>query len=207
MLAEAKREALAPPMPTQVALHGVHHTARPTWKLKETVEFYRDVLGLELCHAICARGWGPSDHPDFLHFFFESGQGSTIAFFYYLKTDKPEDNIPQGGFIYNSVHTAWRVETREELLAWRKRLEDKGYEVMQVVHEVLESIYVTDPNGYSIEIAFGLRDMNALDAEDASRTLAAAIGLEEEAGDRVQTVEAIWQRKAELVDAHLAEAN
>ena len=41
-------------------LNGVHHTARPTWKLRETVEFYRDKLGLPLVHAISARGWGPS---------------------------------------------------------------------------------------------------------------------------------------------------
>ncbi|MGC3984005.1 MAG: VOC family protein [Pseudorhodoferax sp.] len=38
---------------------GVHHTARPTWKLRETIEFYRDTLGLPLVHAISARGWGP----------------------------------------------------------------------------------------------------------------------------------------------------
>lgn len=207
MLAEAEQVIVPPRTANSVALHGVHHTARPTWKLKETVEFYRDVLELRLCHAICARGWGPSDHPDFLHFFFESGEGSTIAFFYYLKTDKPEDNVPQGGFIYNSVHTAWRVETREELLAWKEKLEGKGYEIMQVRHEILESIYVTDPNGYSIEIAWGLREMNEADAADAGLTLAAAIALEEEAGGRVQTVDEIWRRKASLVDGYLEEAN
>src|SRR5205085_8215540 len=52
-----------------LALHGVDHTARPTWKLRETVEFYRDVLGLPLIHTISARGWGAPGHPDFLHFF------------------------------------------------------------------------------------------------------------------------------------------
>ena len=62
-----------------LTLHGVHHTARPTWNLKETVEFYRDILGLPLVHAISARGWGPVEHPDFLHFFFDSGDGSTMA--------------------------------------------------------------------------------------------------------------------------------
>ncbi len=39
-------------------LHGVDHTARPTWKLRETVHFYRDILGLPLVHAITAKGWG-----------------------------------------------------------------------------------------------------------------------------------------------------
>jgi catechol 2,3-dioxygenase-like lactoylglutathione lyase family enzyme len=188
-------------------LKGVHHTARPTWKLKETVEFYRDVLELKLCHAICARGWGREGemHPDFIHFFFESGQDSTIAFFYYLKTDQPKDNVPQGTFVYNSVHTAWRVDTQEELVAWQAKLEAKGCEVLRVPHEILDSIYVTDPNGYIVEIAWQTRPMNAYDGVDANLTLAAAIAIEESTGDRVQSIEEIWQRKAQLVDAYLAE--
>ena len=207
MLAEANAQAATKAAPTAVMLNGVHHSARPTWKLKETVEFYRDTMGLALCHAICARGWGPDDHPDFIHFFFDSGRGSTIAFFYYLTIDKPEDSSPQGGYLHNSVHTAWRVETREELLAWKTRLEGKGLDVMQVRHEILESIYVTDPNGYSVEIALELRPMSRVDATDAALTLAAAIGLEEESSMRVETIDEIWQRKAELVDAYLADAN
>src|SRR5690349_18920690 len=85
----ARREHRMTQPPSSPALHGVHHTARPTWKLRETLEFYRDVLGLRLVHAISARGWGPAEHPDFLHFFFDSGNGSTIAFFYYLGTEQP----------------------------------------------------------------------------------------------------------------------
>lgn len=54
-------------------LHGVDHSARPTWSLRETVTFYRDVLGLPLIHTISARGWGQPGHPDFLHFFFDAG--------------------------------------------------------------------------------------------------------------------------------------
>lgn len=188
----------------QLKLNGVHHSARPTWKLKETVEFYRDVLDLDLCHAICARGWGPEDHPDFIHFFFDSGQGSTIAFFYYLNTEKPADSVEPGSYVYNSVHTAWRVETREELVAWKDKLEGKGFEIMQVLHETIESIYVVDPNGYSVEIAWQTRDLTAYDSTDADLTLKAAIAIEDEAKRRVTSVEEIWQRKAVLVDDFIA---
>ena len=48
----------------RLTLLGVDHTARPTWRLRETVEFYRDKLGLPLVHVISARGWGPTTHPD-----------------------------------------------------------------------------------------------------------------------------------------------
>ena len=195
-----------PSFPTkQPAFHGVHHTARPTWHLAETIAFYRDVMGLELVHAVCARGWGPETHPDFLHFFFDSGQGSTIAFFYYLGSDKPVDSVEPGSWLYNSVHTAWRVESEQELIAWRAKLEARGYKVMQAAHEIIESIYVTDPNGYTVEIAWQRRELAAHDSADATLTIDAAIGLEAELGQRVATVDEIWRRKAVLVDAYLGE--
>ncbi len=202
---------LAAPNPTGQAtahpcLHGVHHTARPTWKLAETVHFYRDVLGLDLVHAISARGWGPETHPDFLHFFCSSGQGSTIAFFYYLGADQPADAAEPGSWLYNSVHTAWRVETEEELIAWRGRLEHHGYEIMQAAHEIIESLYVTDPNGYAVEIAWERREFNAHDARDAAFTLEAAIQLEAEQAQRLRTIDGIWRRKAALVSAYLGAA-
>jgi catechol 2,3-dioxygenase-like lactoylglutathione lyase family enzyme len=205
MLAEKEMLAAADARPLATALHGVHHTARPTWKLAETVHFYRDILELKICHAICARGWGPEDHPDFIHFFFESGNGSTIAFFYYLGCEKPVDTVEEGSFLWNSVHTAWSVESREELAAWKSKLESKGLDVLHVQHEIIESIYVIDPNGYGIEIAYQTRPMNAQDAIDAELTLKAAIEAEAATNARVETVDVIWQRKADLVHALITE--
>jgi catechol 2,3-dioxygenase-like lactoylglutathione lyase family enzyme len=197
------REPSAQTAPT-LALEGVHHTARPTWKLAETVHFYRDVMGLKICHAITARGWGPADHPDFLHFFFDSGNGSTIAFFYYLGSERPADPVPWDHWLYRSVHTAWRVLDRGALLAWKERLKSFGYEVMAVRHEVLESIYVTDPNGYMIEIAWQVRPLGRNDAVDARLTLEAAIGIEKQTSRRVQVIDDIWRAKSRLVEQHAA---
>jgi catechol 2,3-dioxygenase-like lactoylglutathione lyase family enzyme len=199
-----QREAIIPdhPLPTPT-LHGVHHTARPTWKLAETVHFYRDVLGLPICHAITARGWGQEEHPDFLHFFFDSGNGSTIAFFYYLNTEKPADSISWDSWLYRSVHTAWQVPDRETLLEWKDRLEAQGLDVMVVRHEIIESIYVTDPNGYMVEISWQTRAIGQYDAIDASLTLEAAIDLEKTLGRRTQTIDEIWRRKADLVENYL----
>ena len=193
-----------PDVPTE--LGGVHHTARPTWKLKETVEFYHDILGLPIVHAISAIGWGPVDHPDFIHVFFGSGRDSTIAFFYYLGTPEPEQELPPESWLNKSVHTAWRVDTREQLLAWKERLESRGLPVLQVRHEIIESIYVTDPNGYMIEFTWQVRAMTQYDGLDAELTLAAAIGIEQEQGKRVTEIETVWQRKAQLVRKKLAEA-
>src|SRR5471030_2840490 len=114
-------------------LRGVHHTARPTWKLEETVHFYRDLLGLPLVHAISARGWGPADHADFIHFFFDAGNGSTIAFFYYIGTEQPPEFVVPRGYMAMAYHTAWRVESEGDLLAWQARLQAAGVQVSQSV--------------------------------------------------------------------------
>ena len=190
-------------------LHGVHHTARPTWKLKETVEFYRDKLGLELTHVISARGWGREGHPDFLHFFFDSGAGSTIAFFYYIGTQRPDYLEPRlTNHNYRATHTAWRVETREELVAWKEKLEARGVEVSPYTrHEVIESIYFDDPNGYNLEIAWQARPLTDIDAQDARLSLEAAMQLEAEAGGvaGMKDIDSVWRRKAALLEEALAE--
>lgn len=181
----------------RVQLRGVHHTARPTWKLSETVRFYRDLLGLPLVHAISAKGWGPQNHPDFLHFFFDSGNGSTIAFFYYIGTEQPQRLIPTDHYQDRATHTAWRVEDEAELLKWRDRVEAVGIPLRyQIRHEIIESIYFNDPNGYPIEITWQVRPFNQEDADDAERTLSAAMALEEQA---FSSIEPVWQAKGQAL--------
>lgn len=183
-----------------VPIHGVHHTARPTWKLRETVEFYRDKLGLPLVHAISARGW-PEGHPDFLHFFFDSGNGSTIAFFYYIGTERPDYLRPVQSHFYTATHTAWQVEKPEDLQVWRERLEKQGVPLRyETRHEIIESLYFTDPNGYPLEITYQLRPMIELDAEDAERTLRAGMALEDLRDPALfRSIDDVWRRKgAEL---------
>lgn len=188
---------------TKAPLHGVHHTARPTWKLKETVEFYRDKLGLPLVHAISARGWGPEDHADFLHFFFDSGNGSTIAFFYYIGTTRPEYLASRDDYQFRATHTAWQVKHLDELNLWRKRLIEADIPLRyETRHEIIESIYFEDPNGYSVEITCQLRPMTETDARDATLTIESAIALEQ-AGTRYTDIDTVWRRKGALLEAQI----
>lgn len=192
-------EATNPGAAPSVQLHGVHHTARPTWKLAETVHFYRDLLGLPLVHAISAKGWGPDNHADFLHFFFDSGNGSTIAFFYYIGTERPDWLTVREHYQDRATHTAWRVRDEAELLQWRQRVEAVGIPLRyQIRHEVIESIYFNDPNGYPIEITWQVRPFSEADALDAKLTIEAAIALENESGNGTPfgSIEPVWQRKA-----------
>ena len=193
----------------QLRLDGVDHTARPTWKLRETVEFYRDVLGLPLVHTISARGWGAPGHPDFLHFFFDAGKGATIAFFYYIGTDRPEKYLPEDNHFYSATHTAWSVPTSEELQRWKTTLEARGLIVSPYTrHEILESIYFRDPNGYPVEITLRLREVEVIDETDARLTLEAAMQVEDELrakGDRLHDIDTVWRRKAKLVEELISE--
>ncbi len=193
---------------TPIPITGVHHTARPTWKLAETVHFYRDLLGLPLVHAISARGWGPEDHADFLHFFFDSGNGSTIAFFYYIGTTPPDFVAVHDDYRYRATHTAWRVETREQLLQARAQVEAAGVAVTQIRHEMIESIYFDDPNGYSLELTWQVRPFGIPDCGDAHRTLDAAMQIEAAGGRAaLHSIDQVWRAKGSALSQLFAAAD
>lgn len=189
------------------ALLGVHHTARPTWKLKDTVHFYRDILGLKLLHCLAPKGWGPDNHPDFLHFFFDAGNGATIAFFHYIGEDAPPKELTPPPRLHHQrgTHTAWNCGTREEMMKWKKRLEDKGWPVLyHIAHEIVESIYFEDPNGYYLEIGFPVRPFCELDTTDAALTLEAAIQAGETKraiGKEKLIIEDVWTLKGQMLES------
>ena len=184
-------------------LCGVHHTAFATWKPKETVLFYRDVLGLKPIHAITAKGWGREAHPDFIHFFFDAGAGSAIAFFYYIGTEPMKEAAGPRGYLGMARHTSWTVESQAALEEWKTRLEAKGIAVSQEVqHEVVRSLYFRDPNGYPLEISLTTRAPDDHDARDAELTLQAMIEtFADGPAPEAKTIEDMWRRKGELVAA------
>ncbi|MCH8140206.1 MAG: VOC family protein, partial [Proteobacteria bacterium] len=50
-------------------------------------------------------------------------------------------------------HIAFGVETTDELLATKARLEEAGLEVVGPVdHGIFDSIYFSDPNGHRLEL-------------------------------------------------------
>ncbi|HEY5858469.1 MAG TPA: VOC family protein [Aldersonia sp.] len=192
---------------------GVDHTAFPTFDPAATVRFYRDVLKFPVVHSICAAGWGPEKHPDFIHFFFDIGNDDRIAFFYYFGLEPFGDQSAHGdawgrlpqdtpAYFVNSRHLAIHVEDEEDLLEYRRRLDESDWPVeMQVMHETIESIYTHDPNGYMLEITRALRPVTPQEDLDAALTIEALCEIAD--GDD-PTLEKLLTRKAELIVARAA---
>lgn len=186
---------------------GVDHVAFPTFDPAATVCFYRDVLGFPVVHSICAAGWGPVDHPDFVHFFFDIGKGDRLAFFYYFGL-KPFDGGVQGDvyarfgpevprFFVRSRHLALHVDSESALLEYRRRLDASEWPVeAQVQHETIESIYTTDPNGYMFEITRALRPVTPQEDLDANLTINALVDV---VSGPEPSMAALLVRKAELI--------
>lgn len=182
-------------------VRGVDHAAFPTFDPAATIAFYRDVLRFPVVHATCALGWGPSAHPDFVHFFFDIGSGDRLAFFYYFGLEKPAAieaaDAAQADLLARARHLAIHVETEEHLNEYRRRLDASPYKCeLQVRHETVESIYVTDPNGYLIEITRPLRALTPEDDVDARISAEALLQVSQEDSPSLQK---FYARKAVLI--------
>jgi catechol 2,3-dioxygenase-like lactoylglutathione lyase family enzyme len=185
---------------------GVDHAAFPTFDPAATARFYHDILGFPIVHSVCAVGWGPAEHPDFVHFFFDIGQGDRLAFFYYFGLPRFSadgdayanhgPDIP--GFFRDSRHLAIHVNSVDDLDEYRRRLESNGWVVeMQVKHETIESIYTHDPNGYMVEFTYPTRLTTEVDDNDAELTVRALIDVV--GSHDTPSLAGLWARKAELI--------
>lgn len=186
---------------------GVDHVAYPTFDPAGTVRFYRDTLGFPVVHSICAAGWGREPHPDFIHFFFDIGNGDRLAFFYYFGFTKPEgfergdsySTFPEGTpeWFIRSRHVAFHVDSYDEMMEYRRRLDASQWPVeMQIEHETIESIYTHDPNGYMIEITRAMRPVTPQEDLDAGITIDALVDIAATPGHDMGM---LLSRKAELI--------
>jgi catechol 2,3-dioxygenase-like lactoylglutathione lyase family enzyme len=174
---------------------GVNHIAYVTFNPAATVDFYTNVLGLELAHCVTAKGWGPKAFPDFAHFFFKVGSNAHIAFFYYFGAERPAPAAPNG-IPRSAHHLSLHCDTFDELDAWEEHLRAHGCVVSRTPHETITSIYFKDPNGLQLEITCPNRQLAESDVQDAWLSVRALLRTLEEPDP---TVERMWQIKGELV--------
>ena len=139
-------------MTDKSVLGGVHHVAYRCRDAKETVEFYRDVLGMDFKLAIAEDTVPSTGAPDpYMHVFLDAGGGNVLAFFE-LPNSPPmarDPNTPEW-----TQHIAFQVKDLNELEKAKARAEAAGLDVVGITdHTIFKSIYFRDPSGHRLEIA------------------------------------------------------
>jgi catechol 2,3-dioxygenase-like lactoylglutathione lyase family enzyme len=133
-------------------LGGVHHVAYRCRDARETVEFYRDVLGMDFKLAIAEDTVPSTLEPDpYMHVFLDAGGGNVLAFFELPNSPAMGRDEATPAWVQ---HIAFKVPDIDSLLAARARAEAHGLEVIGPVHHgIFKSIYFFDPNGHRLELA------------------------------------------------------
>ena len=147
--------------------NGVHHLAICTKNMKEQVEFFTQVVGMELVALYWMHGVKNTYHG-----FVRLGDSSSIAF---VQGPESGEIQPQTGVSHASwtaglvapgamQHLALNVDTEEDLLTMRDRVRSHGHWVMGPLdHGFCKSIYFAGPEGMMLE--FSTSEGETIDAE------------------------------------------
>jgi catechol 2,3-dioxygenase-like lactoylglutathione lyase family enzyme len=166
---------------TQFDIRGVNHLALVCRDMAETVKFYRDVLGMPLIKTIdLPGGFGQ-------HFFFDIGNGDSLAFFWFPGAPAAAPGIASPGHLptegslvsaHGSMnHIAFNVPV-EKFDEYYERLKAKGVAVSPILNHddsprqvsatvtpgvFVRSVYFFDPDGICLEFAAWTKTFDASD--------------------------------------------
>ncbi|MBI1211954.1 MAG: VOC family protein [Alphaproteobacteria bacterium] len=145
--------------------NGLHHLAISTGNMKTQIEYFSDVLGMELVALYWMHGVEGTWHG-----FMRLNDTASVAF---VQNDKIKATKPTLGVSHagnpglpsapgTMQHVAFNVDTDEELLAMRDRIRSRGINVIGPLdHGMCKSIYFAGLEGLSLEIA---TSQSAIDA-------------------------------------------
>ena len=153
--APMRAQHTAPPLS-----RGIHHLALNTDDMKMTIDFYADVLGMPLVHALKVPpglGTGPANrgNPPFenlRHYFFDAGGDTMVAFFEMPKGAKQPGDRDALAAMQHCSFTATEQRFRQ-LVA---RLQEAGVPLIGPipVGAATWSVYFFDPNGIRLEFSY-----------------------------------------------------
>lgn len=134
-----------------ISIQQIHHVAYRCKDAKETAQFYKDVLNMELLVCIAEDKVPSTKEPNpYMHLFLDAGMGNILAFFEITgeKEMDRDQNTPKW-----VQHIAFQLKNEDELMKAKAELEKKGIEVLGVTdHSIIKSIYFFDPNGHRLEL-------------------------------------------------------
>ena len=153
-MSEASSPVPATPQPAVPRWRGINHLALVTNDMDATVRFYHGTLGARLVATI--------GNASFRHYFFEFGDECTVAFFEYAGTKLERFAVGAGTPDPRKMqfdHLSFNLPQEEDLLDLRRRLKAAGTDVTDVVdHQIMRSVYFTDPNGIALEASWWVTD-------------------------------------------------
>src|SRR5437899_2682094 len=145
--------------------NGVHHLAIATRDIKAQIEFFTQVVGMELVALYWMHGV-----PNTVHAFLRLGDSSSIAFVQgpEMAAIEPVAGVSHAGFTAGPVapgamqHVALNVSSEADLLAIRDRLRSHHHWVMGLIdHGMCKSIYLAAPEGIMLEFATSAEPIDA----------------------------------------------
>jgi catechol 2,3-dioxygenase-like lactoylglutathione lyase family enzyme len=133
---------------------GINHLALVTTDMDATVRFYHGTLGAPLVATLAT--------PEFRHYFFDLGPQCSVAFFEYADTTiepfTKAAGIPDARAAQFD-HLALNVPDEDALVDLRRRLQGANCDVSDIVdHDIVRSVYFTDPNGIALEASWWVHD-------------------------------------------------
>ena len=140
-----------------LATRGIHHLALNTEDMKLTIDYYVDVLGMKLVHAMKippGLGAGPNNrgnppYENLRHYFFDMGNDSLLAFF---EMPKGEKQVGDRDAIAAMQHVSFSM-LPDAFEALQLRLKERDIDTtgpLEVLPGVF-SVYFFDPNGIRLE--------------------------------------------------------
>ncbi|MCU1458296.1 MAG: Glyoxalase/bleomycin resistance protein/dioxygenase [Actinomycetia bacterium] len=123
----------------QSSASGVHHVALLSADVERTIEFYQGVLEFPLVDLFENRDYRGSNH-----FFFDIGNGNTIAFF-----DLPGLDLGPYAEVLGGLHHLAISVAPQRWENLRTKLQDAG---VATEHVSGSSLYFRDPDGARLEI-------------------------------------------------------
>ena len=147
------------PADSKPLTRGVHHLALVTDDMAKTIDFWVDVLGMPLVHAMkvppgLGTGAGNRGNPPYealRHYFFDMGGNGLVAFFEVPKGAEPEAGRNHVGGMQHCAFTVSELRFREV----EARLRTHGVDYIGPIPQLpgLLGIYFYDPNGIRLEFA------------------------------------------------------
>ncbi len=135
-----------------VNLKRIHHVAYRCKDAKETVDFYKRVMNMDLVLAIAEDEVPSTKEPDpYMHIFLDAGMGNVLAFFELPNSPEMGRDPQTPAWVQ---HIAFEVEDLDALEKAKAHIEAEGLDVLGTVnHGIFKSIYFFDPNGHRLELA------------------------------------------------------